>query len=232
MVLLQYILQINRMKKHIFFLIIALGFFSNSFAQKELVHQIPNFDHHKIRFGFYLGLHTKTYDFKSNNTDTSISNGAGFHLGVLADYNLNNNISLIAEPGIISTSNTLKFSGDFTEEKDLQVTYFHFPLSIKFRTKRLNNVRPYFLAGLAYDYNFSADKNVGNEGDPLSFRLTTHNYSAEAGFGINFYFEYFKFSPSIRGIFGINNEYEAIGSTAMEISEMRARGLYVTLLFE
>ena len=36
--------------------------------------------------------------------------------------------------------------------------------------------------------------------------MKSHNFMYEAGIGMDFYFSFFKFSPSIRGVFAINDE--------------------------
>ncbi len=41
---------------------------------------------------------------------------------------------------------------------------------------------------------------------PGEFRMKTHNFMYEIGVGVDFYLYYFKFSPSIRGVFAMNNE--------------------------
>jgi hypothetical protein len=53
--------------------------------------------------------------------------------------------------------------------------------------------------------------------------------------GIDIYFEYFKFSPSIRGVFGINDElirdYDSDSPWTGNISSMKTRGIFVNFTF-
>jgi len=62
----------------------------------------------------------------------------------------------------------------------------------------------------------------------------------EVGIGMEFYFYYFKFSPSIRGIFAINNEMVPDSSNKTPYSSpwtgpidyFGTRGVYLNLTFQ
>lgn len=222
------------MKKLIVFLFFCI--YSLSYGQKEKVYQLQSFDKKPIRYGFYLGLHQKGYAIATQENNTSISNGAGFHLGVLADLKLSNFLSVVTEPGIISSSNTLTFPTDLEEEGeefDLQATYFHLPISLKLSTKRINNVRGFIIGGASYNYNFTAEKYNSGENKDSDFSLRRHSIMGEIGIGASFYFPYFKFSPSIRGIYGFQNEFIGLGSSAKtHLDELKTRGVFLTLTFQ
>lgn len=212
-------------------LVVLLFFclFSISYGQTEKIAQLGGFDNRPIRYGFYLGLHSKGYAIEA--TDASLSSGAGFHLGVLADFKLSDFASLVTEPGIISSSNSLTFDGEKTE---MSATYFHLPVLIKLSTKRLNNVSGFMIGGVSYNYNFTANKNNNDNGtNPRDFALKQNTFMGEIGIGASFYFPYFKFSPSIRGVYGFQNEFIGLGDVAKNsLSELRTRGVFFTLTFQ
>ena len=56
------------------------------------------------------------------------------------------------------------------------------------------------------------------------------------GFGIDLYFEYFKFSPSIRGIFSTQDELIRDQNPASQwtgnIEQMQTRGVFVNFTFQ
>ena len=217
------------MKKDLFTFFCVFIFSLGAFSQKEKIAQLERFDLKKIHYGYYLGLHHKGYYF--NGSNVSVSSGGGFQLGVLADLHFNKYISAIAEPGVISSTNKLKLD---TTKIDLPTTYFRLPISLKFTTKRINNTRAYIMSGISYNYNFSANRNKGDGGaKPNDFVLTRHNAMAEITLGANFYFPFFKFSPSIRTIFGLNNEFKGLGANAKSsLYNLRSRALLVTLTFQ
>jgi len=157
-----------------------------------------------------------------NDLFVSVDASLGFNLGFVVDYRLHQNISLRFEPGLMSNTKTLTFinpyfggndpdglpiyEGTDIKIRDLSSTYLHLPLLLKFSTNRYKNIRPYFIGGASYDYNFSSNETNSKDNYEVEFRMTSSNFMYEVGIGMEFYFNYFKFSPSIRGIFAINNE--------------------------
>ncbi len=215
-----------------------------SYAQETKIDYLPSFDKRKLHYGFYLGLNQN--DFKINYRETSIENvgiesqpSLGFNVGLIADLRLHKNLNLRFEPGLASNTKKLYFNHLTTKRdsvREVGSTYLHIPVLLKFSTDRLNNVRPYVLAGISYDYNFSS--NEANQDDNASgeFRMKTHNFMYEVGIGIDIYLYFFKFSPSIRGVFAINNEIkydnDANSAWTAPVNYFGTRGLFLTLAFE
>lgn len=188
------------------------------------------------------------------NVDASL----GFNIGFVIDYRLHKNINLRFEPGLVSNSKTLTFvdpnldatvdgvpiysTSTTNTEREVAGTYLHLPLLLKFSTNRLNNIRPYFIGGLSYDFNFSSNEENGKDNFEGEFRMTKNNFMYEVGIGVDFYMYFFKFSPSIRGVFAINNElvedFNPVGNPDYSspwtgpIDFMGTRGIYLNLTFE
>ncbi|MFY0629770.1 MAG: PorT family protein [Flavobacteriaceae bacterium] len=208
------------------------------------VDNLPTFDEPKLHYGFYLGLNRN--DFKVNlkpsnfpNASIEVKPTAGFNVGMIADYRLHKNISLRFEPGLVSNSKTIYFnhlSNARDSVREIGSTYLHLPLVLKFSTDRLNNVRPYVLAGVSYDHNFSS--NQDNSDDNLSgeFRMKKTNFMYEVGVGIDIYLYYFKFSPSIRGVFAMNRELvddnDPNSPWTSPINVFSTRGVFLNFSFE
>lgn len=223
-----------------FFLLIS----SSVIAQRVRVDYLPNFDKRKIHYGFYLGLNQN--DFKINyktsnyaNANISVKATAGFNVGLIADLRLHKNINLRFEPGLVSNSKTLTFTHINTKKdsiREIGSTYLHLPFILKFSTDRMDNVRPYVLGGLSLDYNFSSNQRNVNDNTAGEFRMKSFNYMYEVGIGIDIYLAYFKFSPSIRGIFAINNELKYDSDTNSQwtspINFLGTRGIFLNFAFE
>jgi hypothetical protein len=231
------------MQKRILISAWMILFSCNLFAQRERVENLPSFDKRKIHYGFYLGLNTngfkisyKPSDF--SNADIEVESEVGFNVGLIADLKLHNNINLRFEPGLISNTKVLRFkhvpAGQDTRE--VGNTYLHLPFIFKFSTNRLNNIRPYVLGGASFDYNFSSNERNQNDNFGGQFRQTTSNFMYEIGLGVDFYLPYFKFSPSIRGIFAITNEVKYDERSPSQwtdpIDFMGTRGIFLHLSFE
>lgn len=192
------------------------------------------------------------------NSDMFVSVDAslGFNLGFVIDYRLHQNISLRFEPGLMSNTKTLTFfnpnintfdpdglpiyTGTNILLRDVSSTYLHLPLLLKFSTNRYKNVRPYIIGGASYDYNFSSNETNSKDNYDAEFRMKSSNFMYEMGIGMEFYFYYFKFSPSIRGIFAINNEIVPDSSNKAPYSSpwtgpidyFGTRGIYLNLTFQ
>ena len=193
-----------------------------------------------------------------SNMFVSVDASLGFNIGFVIDYRLHKNINLRFEPGLMSNAKTLTFiepnlyqndgnglpiySGTYDTEREVAGTYLHVPLLLKFSTNRMNNIRPYFIGGVSYDLNFSSNEENGKDNSEGEFRMTTHNFMYEVGFGMDFYMYFFKFTPSIRGVFAMSNElvedYNPVDYPQYSspwtgpIDFLGTRGLFLNLTFE
>ncbi|AUC22032.1 PorT protein [Polaribacter sejongensis] len=223
-----------------FFLLTSIAFF----AQREKVEYLPTFDQRKIHYGFYLGLNQNDFKFSYNNNsgvpnaDITVEPSVGFNVGLIADLRLHKNVNLRLEPGLMTNSKKIYFNHLPTPQdsvREVSSTYLHVPLIFKFSTDRYKNIRPYVLAGISYDYNFSSNEE-GEDNSGGQFRTKTSNFMYEVGVGIDIYLYYFKFSPSIRGVFALPSEvkYDNDPNSAWTapINYMGTRGVFLTLAFE
>ena len=236
-----------------FFLLVATAFF----AQTERVEYIPTFDRKLIHYGFYLGINQN--DFKLNFTDKQIPNpdfpgtfykkpnvtvvvNGGFNVGLIADLRLHKNLNLRLEPGLVSNTKKIVFNHLINSSipqdsiREIGSTYLHVPFVFKFSTDRYKNIRPYILGGVSYDYNFSSNEKNQEDNSAGEFRMKTHNFMYEIGVGVDFYLYYFKFSPSIRGVFAMNNEIKYDNDLnsrwTAPINFMGTRGVFLNFAFE
>jgi hypothetical protein len=226
-----------------FFLMISIAFY----AQRDRVEYLPSFDKKKLHYGFYLGINQN--DFKLNLKESSIQNANitiestfGFNVGLIADFRLHKNLNLRLEPGLISNSKDILFnhltssSNPQDSIRNISSTYLHVPLIFKFSTDRYKNIRPYVLAGVSYDYNFSSNEANQDDNSSGQFRMKTHNFMYEVGMGIDIYLYFFKFSPSIRGVFAMNNEIkydeDPNSKWTAPINFMGTRGVFLNFSFE
>ena len=217
------------------------------YAQRDRIINLPNEDKKDWNFGYYLGINKYSFvvDYKTSlypESQVVIDAGYGFNLGVMVERNLHKNLSIRFEPGISNNVKQLYFNnkGLLTENDSLRKvssTYLHLPLLMKFSTDRMDNIRPYILGGFSYDYNFSSNEKNPDDNTSGEFRMKANNFMYEVGIGVDFYLSYFKFSPSIRGVFAINNELvpDNVDSTSPytgPIDTFATRGFFVKFTFE
>ena len=219
---------------------------NNLFAQ-DRVENLPNKDKGTWNFGYYIGIMNTSYriDYKKSiypESKVVVDGGYGYKIGVIGEMRFNKNASLRFEPGLATNVKTLYFNNKTLQNENDSVrkvptTYLHLPLMLKLSTDRLNNIRPFIIGGVSYDYNFSANEENPDDNLAGEFRLKRHNFMYEVGIGMDFYLSYFKFSPSIVGVFSINNELvpdnnDATSPYTGPIESLGTRGVFLKLVFD
>jgi len=220
---------------------------NTSIIAQERVENLPNKDKGTWNFGYYLGIMKTSYriDYKESiypEARVVVDGGYGYKIGVIGELRLNKNVSLRLEPGLATNVRTLYFNNKtLLNERDsirkVPTTYLHLPLMLKLSTDRLNNIRPFVIGGVSYDYNFSANEENPDDNLAGEFRVKRHNFMYEVGIGMDFYLSYFKFSPSIVGVFSINNELvpdnnDATSPYTGPVENLATRGIFLKLVFD
>ena len=233
------------MKKIIVLLFVFIAFKSNAqfkkgtFAKDPIIN-LENFDKQRVYWGYYLGFNNFDFklDYKNPGNDIAVKATSGFNVGLVGDLKLHEYISLRFEPGLYYTSRTFTYQG-FTDERDavrdVKATYISFPLLVKFCSLRTGNVRPYLVGGVSATLNLSSNSKSKDDNEQRKFRVTPWTKNYELGFGIDLYFEYFKFSPSIRGVFGFNDELirddDPNSPWTGNIESMKTRAILINFTF-
>jgi len=215
---------------------------NNIRAQKrDIVEYKQNWDKQTVFWGYYLGLNQKSYKITYTSADTfiNVKSSGGFEVGLIGDLRLHKNINLRIEPGLSSNTKTLEFTHIIGEEnvrtREVFGTYLRIPLLLKFSTDRLNNMRPYVVGGVSYDYNFSSNQDNPNDNLDGEFRMKKNNFMYEIGVGVDLYLPFFIFSPSIRGVFAINDELvrdnDPNSQWTGSIDYLGTRGVFIKFAF-
>jgi len=234
--------------KKLFVVLAILIFAESAKAQlfsKERLSNIENFDQKKLSWGYFLGFNSYDYkfnyseQFQDDNTDVQVSGEGGFNVGLIGDIRINNYINIRLEPGLSFTKRNLTFPG-FEEEKDylreVKSTYIHIPLLVKFSTKRFNNFKPFIVGGFSTSFNLSSNEEHPEDNSSGQFRSISNSLNYELGFGIDLYLFFFKFTPSIRGVFSLNDELvkdsDPNSPWTGNIDSMSSRGVFVNFTFQ
>jgi len=234
------------MKKIIIYIFILTGvcaqaqFATNMFGKDPIVN-LENFDKQRVHWGYFLGFNS--YDFKfeyinTPETDIQVKSVTGFNVGLVGNLRLFEYLDLRFEPGLYYAQRDLSYSHS-TEESEylrpVKSTYIHFPLLLKFSSLRTGNLRPYLLGGYSRSLNLSSNEQAQEDNSNEVFRMKRWTNNYELGFGIDFYFEYFKFSPSIRGVFGLEDELirdnDPNSPYTGNVGAMRTRAVFINFTF-
>lgn len=186
-------------------------FATNMFGKDPIVN-LENFDKQRVHWGYFLGFNSYDFKFEYINPpaqDIQVKSVTGFNVGLVGNLRLFEYLDLRFEPGLYYAQRDLTYSHT-TEENDrlrpVKSTYINFPLLLKFSAKRTGNLKPYLLGGFSRSLNLASNEKSQEDNSNRIFRMKRWTNNYELGFGIDFYFEYFKFSPSIRGVFGLEDE--------------------------
>ncbi len=230
------------MKKVIIIVFVCLAQVTNAqLFSKERVLNRENFDKKRWSWGYYLGFNNYGFNFQYNQTnyDVAVTRNLGFNVGLVGNLRINNYLDLRLEPGVVFANRTLEFPGFESEVdaiREVKSSYVHIPLLLKFSTKRINNFKPFIVGGASISHNLSSNQDNPDDNSSGEFRMKTNITNLEVGFGVDFYLEYFKFSPSIRGVFALDDELVRDNNPnspwTSGIDHMKTRGIFINFTFQ
>ncbi|UYW01346.1 PorT family protein [Flavobacterium agricola] len=230
------------MKKQLTLLLLFIGILAQAqgmFGKNPIIN-LENFDQKRIHYGFYLGLNSYDFkfDYKDVAEDIEVKSSVGFNVGIIGNLKLTEHLDFRFEPGVSFSSRNLIFPyilDDFDKTREVKSTYINLPFLLKFSAKRTGNIKPYLIGGYSYAMNLSSNYNATDDNYNGKFRMKRGTGNLEAGLGIDIYFEYFKFSPSIRGVFGLDNEIiddnTPYSPWTGNVTKMQTRGFFINFAF-
>jgi len=207
-------------------------------------------DKHLFRWGYFLGFNNYDFNFDYNTNslpDIETVRSTGFNVGIIGNMRITDFFDLRLEPGIVISTRELKYSEDYfipsgitPSKKDLfrevKATYIHIPLLLKCSAKRINNFKPFIVGGFSTAINLASNEENPDDNSKGEFRSITNPLFYELGFGIDFYLHNFKFTPSIRGIFSLNDELirddDPNSPWTGNVASMKTRGVFINFTFQ
>ena len=209
------------MKRYIYIVILSMLAFE---AWAQQAQNRPYADDKLFHFGFQLGVNFASFgvtDSEMELTDpvtglTDIYHARvssvlpGFHVGFITDLRLCQYLNLRFCPGMQFSSRTLTYKsesgrkvqgtpGKTGPNVDVLAMPVNLPLYLKWSAMREGNYRPYVIAGGGVSVNVSRDRDK-----PVLLNMM--DYFCEVGFGVDFYFRWFKFCPEITYRIGFANQ--------------------------
>lgn len=203
-----------------------------------------NFDKKPLSWGFYFGTNSLdfNFDYQNDQIDVEVQRSAGFNVGLLSSLRLSEFVDLRLEPGLVFSERTLlyapdpRFQNDSDPVREVNATYIYLPLLLKINTRRLNNVRPFVTFGVATARNLSSNEDNPDDNFAGQFRTVANPTFYEIGVGMDFYLYFFKFTPSIKGVFAIRDELvkdsRPNSPWTDNINRLTSRGVFLTFSFQ
>jgi hypothetical protein len=179
-------------------------------AQKQKPKNESWYDDKILHFGFSIGFNTMDFNITPSVqkliTDTTslypeVSKlNPGINIQVVMDYRPARNFDIRFLPGVSFGQRVVMFYSNkvlVNDQQRLESSFLEFPLLLKYKGFRLNNVRPYLIGGLNYRYDLAGKKEY-DEDKPIFLRLRRSDLYYEFGPGFDFYLPYFKLSVELK----------------------------------
>ena len=236
--------MLNINKYFLLFFLLLIGI--NAYSQKHKKSQnLPSYDYQKIHFGFTLGINELDFNLQKNSS--TILNDSlktlksksqkGFNLGIVTNIRIGRYTDLRFVPALIFGERQLEYNFtdgiEYTNEiKKIESTLIDFPVYVKYKSERYNNFRTYVICGLKYSLDIASQADINDEGQEI-VKLQKNDIMGEIGFGLDFYLEYFKFSPQIKLSYGLLNLLKNEESVyTKSINKLTTNGWMLSFTFE
>ena len=195
-------------------------------AQGKAVQNRPYTDLRPFHFGVVVGMHFQDIEF--NNIGPQLITSAdgtqaekiitcdqdrwdmGFNVGVLGELRLSNHFAFRVAPTmyfgnrhltLYNLTDKLEDGSPIIQHQDMKSVYIAAPLNLLFSAPRMDNVRPYMMAGVDPMINLT-----GGENDYV--RLKRYDFFVELGLGCDIYLPFFKLRPELKFCYSLINSLD------------------------
>lgn len=214
-------------------------------AQQLLPKNQPKYDRKTLHFGFSLGFNY--YDFHIQKIeDLAALDGyyavrsemtPGYTIRIISNLRLADHWDLRFNPGFAATERSLHFDvinpiSGLREEitRDIESSFIEMPLLLKWKSNRINNYRLYVIGGVKSNIDLASKEDVV---DDRVFKIQRNDLMYDIGFGVDIYFEFFKFSPQIVASWGVTDLMVDDDTFFIEgIHRLETRALLLNFTFE
>ena len=123
------------------------------------------------------------------------------------------------------------------ESEDINSNFVEFPIQIKYRSKRYNNIAAYLIAGVNPRFYLSRKKHQMNNDEPALLQTNRGDLALDLGTGFDIYNQWFKMGVEIKMSFGLFNvlktDETSMGSMYnAPFKEVKNKQLQVSFTFE
>ena len=229
------------MKKLLFLLLFSpILLAQEGMFSKDPIINKENWNKQRVHWGYYLGFNNLDFkfDYASVTDDIEVGTSTGFNVGLIGNLRLAEYFDLRFEPGLIITQRNLTYPNitDLGDRlREVKSTYIFFPVLLKYSALRTGNVRPYLVGGTSTALNLGSNADSPDDNFNKRFRMTKWSNFYLVGYRIDLYLEYFIFSPSIRGVFSMNDELirdnDPNSPWTGDIQSMKTRGFIINFSF-
>lgn len=195
--------------------LVLLSACGEAFAQKEKPKNVSWYDDKTLHFGFCIGFNVMDFNITPSQqylqSDSLYPEVAllnpGINIQIVTDFRPAEHFDIRFLPGVAFGQRNVRFYKNRipeNEQQRLESSFLEFPLLLKYKGERLNNVRPYIIGGLNYRYDLAGKKEYDDE-KPVYLRIRRSDLYYEIGPGLDFYLPYFKLSVELKMSTGLRD---------------------------
>ena len=171
------------------------------FTHYDVIGDNPKFDPTKLEV---IGGETIAASKKIRADISTLT--PGFTVGIVTNLRLSESFDLRFLPGMSFGERKLTYNIPIEDANNpgstfysIKSTFLDFPLLLKYKSRKMNNQRPYLVAGGSYRIDIS------KSGQEDLVRLKPLSSYIEAGVGWDSYLQFFRLSTELTFSFGLNN---------------------------
>jgi len=191
----------------VFILVFSLIHFNLS-GQKQKPKNESWYDEKLIHFGFSLGFNAMDFNITpsqkylvSDSLYPEVSKlNPGINIQIVSDLRPGKHMDIRFLPGVSFGQRNIRYYKNkvlYNDQQRLESSFLEFPLLLKLKGDRMNNVRPYVIGGFNYRYDLAAKKEL-DDSKPVYIRIKKPDLYYELGGGLDFYLPYFKLSIELK----------------------------------
>jgi hypothetical protein len=206
------------LKKRITKIIVSLLFLLINLSlsgQKQKPKNESWYDEKLLHFGFSLGFNSMDFDITPNQAYLASDSlypevsvlYPGINIQIVTNLRPGKYFDIRFLPGVSFGQRIIRYYKNqviYNNQQRLESSFLEFPLLLKYKGERMNNVRPYVIGGLNYRYDLAAKKEFDDE-RPVYIRIKRPDLYYELGAGMDFYLTYFKLSVELKMSNGIGD---------------------------
>ncbi len=203
-------------KKSFVLALLALLSFSAVQAQyRQGNFNFLDFQAKQYYFGITLGYNQGDYriynskNFIGNDSFARIQSvgGPGFNLGIVSNLRLGDYFDLRFLPTLSFAERNIRYSrpGEAARpvNRKIESVLVEMPFQVRYKSAPYHDFRLFVIGGVKYSYDVASDSRSRQAVGLV--KISPTDFQFEYGFGIQFFFPYFIFSPEIKVSQGINN---------------------------
>ncbi len=174
------------------------------------------YDFQKKPYYFGITLGTNFSGYKLNHSKKFILNDSisiaesnltpGFTVLMIANVKIGEYFDFRFTPGFSFSERNLLYRqsiNDASSRKRFESVFFDAPFLIRYKSLPYKDKRMFVVGGLKYSYDIANNSNSRRADEIV--KISPHDFQVEGGVGMQFFFDYFIFSPELKISQGIGN---------------------------